>query len=405
MIQKTPVIVVGNGLTAEVMCSALDYFNLKYTRLLQEIQYSTDARTTTINVASQKMLSRLKLWSSLEDEKTAIKNILVSSNKFKTTCFEGEVDSYSINFSLNKKPMAWTVQNSKLLEICRKQNSKSLSPVEIYNGTLNYLFDNNNVTISDKSGRVWQSDLLIACDGSNSQARKAAGLLTTNMAANQKAIVTRLNLNRFHNHIAFQRFLPDGPIALMPFKTQEAALVWSLSNESADVMYNLSDAEFEKQIINVLGVSFRDTSLCSNRTIWTLKPSVTRSMGQPGLILAGDSNHSIHPLAGMGFNLALADIAVICDCLDSAKKNGLSFSHESIIAEYRTKRRVEVESIIAVTQGLNRLFSYNSFQSKILPSRLTNIGLGLIDLLPIKKQISYIASGGILTSAKLFSDT
>ena len=75
MIQKTPVIVVGNGLTAEVMCSALDYFNLKYTRLLQEIQCSTDTRTTTINVASQKMLSRLKLWSSLEDEKTAIKKI------------------------------------------------------------------------------------------------------------------------------------------------------------------------------------------------------------------------------------------------------------------------------------------------------------------------------------------
>ena len=127
-------------------------------------------------------------------------------------------------------------------------------------------------------------------------------------------------------------------------------------------------------------------------------------MGQPGLILAGDSNHSIHPLAGMGFNLALADIAVICDCLDSARKNGLLFSHASIIAEYRAKRRIEVEAIIAVTQGLNRLFSYNSFQSKILPSRLINFGLGLMDILPIKKQISYIASGGILTSAKLFSD-
>ena len=64
----------------------------------------------------------------------------------------------------------------------------------------------------------------------------------------------------------------------------------------------------------------------------------------------------------------------------------------------------EVEAIIALTQGLNRLFSYNSFKFKTFPSSLTNIGLGIMDSLPIKKQLARIAAGGVLTSASLFSD-
>ncbi len=404
MNQQTPIIIVGSGLTAEVMCSALNHFNLEYIRLLPKKTIFTDIRTTTINIASQKMLSRLGLWSFSENERTEITNILVSQNKFGANCFDRVANPYSLSFSLDGRPMAWTVQNSSLLEICNSKNAKSSSSIEIYEGNLNFLYRNNGVTITDICGKKWQSDLLIACDGANSQARKAAGLYTKYLVANQKSVVTRVNLNRLHNNIAFQRFLPDGPIALMPVRTQECALVWSLSNINANAIYDLSDTEFETQMINVLGDAFKDIKVSSQRNIWTLKPSITRSMGKSGLILAGDSNHSIHPLAGMGFNLALADIAVICDCLINARKNGLLFSHASILAEYRARRRVEVEAIIGATQGLNRLFSYNSFQSKVLPSSLINIGLGIMDILPMKKQISHIACGGVLTTATLLSD-
>ena len=404
MAQRIPIIVLGNGLTAEVMCKALNYFNLEYLQLLSQKPLLNDSRTTTINTASQKMLSRLNLWSFSEDEKTEITNIIVSTNKFMVNCFDRVVDLCSLSLSLKDQPMAWTLQNSSLFEICHKQNAKSPSNVEIYEGDLSVLNDYNNITITDNNGKQWQSDLLIACDGADSQIRKSAGLQRTSMIANQKAIVAKVNLNRFHNNIAFQRFLPDGPIALMPVKEKEAALVWSLSNTKANTTFNLSDEEFEWQMINALGDAFIDTKICSERNIWTLRPSFTRSMGGPGIVLAGDASHSIHPLAGMGFNLALADIAVICDCLDDARKNGISFSHASILAEYRSRRRVEVAAIIAITQGLNRLFSYNSFQSKIFPSSLINIGLGIMDILPIKNQIARVASGGILTSARLLSD-
>ena len=66
------------------------------------------------------------------------------------------------------------------------------------------------------------------------------------MAANQEAIVARINLNRLHHNFAVQRFLPDGPLALMPIRTQEAALVWSLSKTKSANIFNLSEGEFKR---------------------------------------------------------------------------------------------------------------------------------------------------------------
>ena len=401
---KTPIIVIGNGLTAKVMCAALDYFNLEYTQLIPARSDVTDSRTTTINLASQKMLSHLNLWSFSAEDSTKITEILVSQKSFGTDCFDTKNKASSLRFSLDGEPMAWTIENNSLLQSCYELNLQSPSHICVYEGALSFDFSPLSVTITDSKGTQWQAELLIACDGAHSQARIAAGLSSTSLSAHQKAVIARINLNRFHNNKAFQRFLPDGPIALMPIKAQEAALVWSATNKVADTLSEMSDSDFTYQVREALGDGFSALTINSKRGIWPLNPSITRSMGQPGLLLAGDSSHSIHPLAGMGFNLALGDIAVICDCLDSARNNGLSFSHPSILTDYQAKRRVEIEAIIGVTQGLNRLFSHKSFQLKLLPSGLIDLGLGVMDMLPIKKQLTQIATGGVLTSARLFSD-
>lgn len=401
---KTPIMVIGGGLTAEIMCVSLAYFGLEYSRLKPPSLAYKDARTTTINLASQKMLSHLNLWSYSAENSTKISDILVSQKSFGRDCYESRSYPYALNFSLNGQPMAWTVENTYLLESAQQKNEKSILPVYTYDGELHFNFGAEQVTITDDKGTTWQTELVIACDGANSPTRSASGLKSKSLAANQKAIIARVDLNQFHHNRAFQRFLPDGPIALMPIKQQEAALVWSITNKHADKLFELSDEAFQQQVINALGSGFDSLAINSKRAIWPLTPSISRSMGKTGLLLAGDSSHAIHPLAGMGFNLALGDIAVICDCLEIAKKRGLKLSHPSILLEYQARRRIEIEAILGVTQGLNRLFSYKSFHLKIIPSSLINFGLGVMDMLPIKKQLLNIATGGVLTSASLLSD-
>ena len=101
MVHKTPIVVVGNGLTAEVMCSALNYFGLEYTRLLSQRNDFVDTRTTTINIASQKMLSRLSLWSFSNENSTEIRDILVSQHKFSENCFDRNSETFGLHFSLD----------------------------------------------------------------------------------------------------------------------------------------------------------------------------------------------------------------------------------------------------------------------------------------------------------------
>ena len=101
MVHKTPIIVIGNGLTAKVMCAAMDYFNLEYTQLIPAKSDVTDSRTTTINLASQKMLSNLNLWSFSAEDSTKITEILVSQKSFGTNCFDNKNKASSLRFSLD----------------------------------------------------------------------------------------------------------------------------------------------------------------------------------------------------------------------------------------------------------------------------------------------------------------
>ncbi len=398
------VIVAGYGPVGETCANLLGYYGIKALILDKEKETFPLPRAITWDAECQRAMAHCNFLTEVKtrkirgvDNKDAKKRSIL---KITMDGFDTYNYQHSILFIHQPQFDQAHRENAKKYQTNTIKTGNEILSVDQSDGVVNCSYKNIETGEEFKTN----SKYLLACDGANSAIRESAGLRSTSMAANQEAIVARINLNRLHHNFAVQRFLPDGPLALMPIRTQEAALVWSLSKTKSANIFNLSEGEFKRKIINALGDSFKKITLCSEKKIWGLKPSVTRSMGRPGLILAGDSNHSIHPLAGMGFNLALADVAVICDCLSSAKKNGLSFSHPSILSEYRARRRLEVEAIIALTQGLNRLFSYNSFKFKTFPSSFTNIGLGIMDSLPIKKHLAKIAAGGVLTSASLFSD-
>ena len=132
MAHKTRILVMGNGLTAKVMCAALDYFNLEYAQLIPARNHVNDTRTTTINLASQKMLSHLNLWSFSAEDSTKITDILVSQRKFGTDCFDKKNKAASIYFSLDGEPMAWTIENNSLLRSCYELNLRSPSHICVY---------------------------------------------------------------------------------------------------------------------------------------------------------------------------------------------------------------------------------------------------------------------------------
>ena len=137
--------------------------------------------------------------------------------------------------------------------------------------------------------------------------------------------------------------------------------------------------------------------LFRSRLAWPLQPAWRRRITTPGLVLAGDAAHSIHPLAGQGYNLALADAAVLADLVVATHRRGLAASHPSLRSAYESARFNERLAMSAATSGLNTLFA----AAPPVVRRAAGMGFSILDRLPGKSLLSEIAEGGRLADAAL----
>jgi 2-octaprenyl-6-methoxyphenol hydroxylase len=159
----------------------------------------------------------------------------------------------------------------------------------------------------------------------------------------------------------------------------------------------VDETAFEAACLEAFGPSLGYLRLAATRLAWPLRPSWRRRISAPGLILAGDAAHAIHPLAGQGYNLALADAAVLADLLVEGRRRGLPASHLSLRRAYEAARWRERAAMTMATSGLNRLFSHAPAGVR----RLAGLGFAMLDRLPVKSVFSDIAAGGQLAEAAL----
>ena len=242
-------------------------------------------------------------------------------------------------------------------------------------------------------------DLVIACDWAKSQLVNASQLRKFTVAHRQTAIVGSLELERDHENTAFQRFLPEGPIALMPSDDHLASLVWTLPKQTAETLLDADDDVFNQACNAAFGPHLGVMRVNGKRFSWPLRPTWIPRLATDHLLLAGDAGHNIHPLAGQGYNLALADAAVLADCITKARRRGLTAGHTSVRQAYQRGRQVEVAMMTAVTNGLNAMMSYGP---KPL-TKIAGIGMRLIDASPAKNVFQSIARGGFLARANLLN--
>ena len=149
--------------------------------------------------------------------------------------------------------------------------------------------------------------------------------------------------------------------------------------------------------MEAFGQSLGYLHLDGERLAWPLRPSVRKRIAAPGVVLAGDAAHALHPIAGQGYNLALGDAAILADCLAQARARGLTPAHPSVWHAYEEGRRAERLLMSAATSGINQLFA----RSPMMVRRLAGAGLAMLERTRLKNMFSDIATGGRLTRAAL----
>ncbi len=201
--------------------------------------------------------------------------------------------------------------------------------------------------------------LQVVCEGQKSTSRNEFGASWTVKPYPQKAIAARLRSTRAHLGVARQWFRNGEILALLPISGHEGnslALVWSVSSDRADSLQKLSPEAFSEAVQADCGELPGNLELSSQRSSWPLTLSKADRWVGPGWALAGDAAHTVHPLAGQGLNLGLADAAMLADVL-AKREYWRGLGDEKLLRRYERARKADVAAMATVTDGLHGLFA------------------------------------------------
>jgi 2-octaprenyl-6-methoxyphenol hydroxylase len=241
-------------------------------------------------------------------------------------------------------------------------------------------------------GRRIRAALAIGADGRNSPLRHAAGIRATDIRYKQSSIVCTVAHERPHAGVAVELFLPGGPFAMLPMTRQRTNIVWSEQTDLVDGLLALDDDAFLAELSHRFGDWLGELSLASPRSAYPLGLMHAERYTDERLALIGDAAHAIHPIAGQGFNMGLRDIAALAEAIVDARRLGLDIGAADVLARYERWRRFDNTLLVAVTDGLTRLFS-----NDIPPLRLArDIGLATVGKIPPLKQVLMRHAMGIV---------
>ncbi len=201
--------------------------------------------------------------------------------------------------------------------------------------------------------------LKVICEGQKSSSRDQLSAQVAVKPYAQKAIAARLVSSQPHDGVARQWFSGGDVLALLPLGGPDGnalALVWSVSLERASALQQLTAEAFCAALQVDCGQQMGALHLTSERAAWPLSLSRAERWVGPGWALAGDAAHTVHPLAGQGLNLGLADAASLARVI-AAREYWRALGDEKLLRRYERSRKADVAATAAVTDGLHGLFA------------------------------------------------
>ncbi len=352
-------------------------------------QPSYDDRTVALAYGSMRIFSALGVWEDLlaTTGVTAIKRIHVSDRgHFGFTHLDAR--------GVGVEALGYVVENRVLGAVLNAQ-LRNTSEVELLQpATLRsakFSGDRASVEVDHAgSSRQLTARLVVAADGGDSAVRAASGIVVRRVNYGQTAVVTNVTTARPHQGTAFERFTSNGPLALLPMSENRCSVVWSLPASEAEAMLVLPDGVFLDRLHDGFGGRLGRFTRAGVRRSYPLALTRVSEYVRPRLVLIGNAAHTLHPVAGQGFNLGLRDVAALAQVLADARTQGADLGEVGILRNYTDWRRRDTFAVSSFTDGIVRLFS-NAFAPLVIAR---NLGLLAVDLIPgIKRGLAYRTMG------------
>jgi 2-octaprenylphenol hydroxylase len=240
-----------------------------------------------------------------------------------------------------------------------------------------------SIQIETQVGERIEAQLLIAADGSASPVRERLGLPIFEVSYEQAAIVTHVATEKAHGETAWQRFLPTGPIALLPLSDGRSSVIWSTRQALARELQGLDDAALADALSAATQQRLGSIVQVAERASFPLRAVHARRYCTDRAVLIGDAAHTVHPLAGQGMNLGLLDAAVLAEVIEGALAAGEDPGDLRVLRRYERKSKGRNLKTLLLMDALHRAFAWTS--PLLTPLRAG--GVGIVDSTPAAKRV------------------
>jgi 2-octaprenylphenol hydroxylase len=384
------VVVVGGGMVGAALACALAQRDFSVALLeAREPAFDWDPaghdlRVSAITRASQRLLQNLGAWQAMLDERaTPYQQMHVWDR-----AGFGEIHFDAAD--LAEPDLGHIVENRVIVralwELLEDSRTEVLVPVRL--AALD-LSDGGAVLALD-DGRTLNAGLVVGADGARSQVRELAGIESRGQPYDQHAVVATVRAELGNRSTAWQRFMRDGPLALLPLEQDLFSIVWSTAPNEAERLCALPEDEFNTLLTGASESRLGRLTLQGARAAFPLRLQHAEQYVLPGLALVGDAAHVIHPLAGQGVNLGFLDAGALVDALIAGRERGRMPGALATLRRYERTRKGHNTATQLAMDAFKHLFSNDS---SVL-SLARNLGLGAAGrLTPLRRLFERVALG------------
>jgi len=385
---NTDVLIVGSGLVGLVAAHCLSSLDYKVT-LIDKKDFNNskkpfnDTRTVAVSEGSKIFLESLSLWQFLESYAEPIKNINVYDRS--------PHNKILFNNQTKNKKLGYVIENKKFSKILINKLKK------FKNTKVHYGFNLTDIKFSNTNSRAFSknttinTNIIIAADGKNSQIKKMVGNKTFKKDYNESALVLNIVHEKKLNNTAYEIFYKTGPLAILPMKSSkgfcQSTIIWSNNDKFLKKLISFEKVFIKNYMEEKIGEITGNIAKIRSSQVFPLSAHINDSFINKRLIYVGDSAHSIHPIAGQGWNLGVNDVK---NLYELSKNKNLDIGSELFCEMYNNKSYHKAFQLFQITDKLNSHF----MNSGNLYRFLSNMGFSFIEKNQfLKNKITNYAMG------------
>ncbi len=391
MAKAYDIIIIGGGMVGASLVAALRNHTQKKIAVVEAYAFdsasqpSFDDRSIALSYGSRRILESMGIWHELEQKLEAIKTIHISD--------KGYLGAARLHHhEENVEALGYVVENRVLGQALMEQ-IKSLDHVDWYCPATIEDLQQSASTVSVRiktqtSEESLETRLLVAADGVQSKTRALAGLDVTQKDYQQSAVITNVMTDQPHQGIAYERFTDTGPVAFLPMTDNRYSVVWTCSRDDVNDVMQMTDVSFINALQQRFGFRAGNIIKTGQRHCYPLMYTESETLTKGRVVIIGNAAHTLHPVAGQGYNLALRDVAELAEMVVKTDDAG----HELLLAEYHAVRFKDMRRIYTLTDALVKIFS-NHFTPL---GHARSLGLLCVDFLPTLRSLLARQSMGLL---------